>query len=88
MAPPSCSPSATWRPPDGHVRNPHEVVILAEIGGVDRRTSKSRSASKAFGSRAAAGAVLLPGLHLPAAEIQYGRFERILFLPSPITRKR
>jgi HSP20 family protein len=74
-----------WRPPMDMYETPDEVVIRAEIGGVDKEDLEVEISSKAVriqGKRLtpASGASCTYRL----AEIQYGRFERILFLPSPI----
>jgi HSP20 family protein len=75
----------TWRPPMDMYETPEEVVILAEIGGVDREDLEVEISSKAVriqGRRLAPSCS--PDCTYRLAEIQYGRFERILFLPSPI----
>ena len=84
------SPSFTlseraWRPPMDMYETPEEVVILAEIGGVDKEDLEVEISSKAVriqGRRVAPASG--PNYTYRLAEIQYGRFERILFLPSPI----
>jgi HSP20 family protein len=75
----------TWRPPMDMYETRQEVVILAEIGGVDREDLEVEISSKAVriqGKRLAPSCS--PDCTYRLAEIQYGRFERILFLPSPI----
>ena len=75
----------TWRPPMDMYETPEEVVILAEIGGVDKEDLEVEISSKAVriqGRRVAPASG--PTYTYRLAEIQYGRFERILFLPSPI----
>jgi len=75
----------TWRPPMDMYETPEEVVILAEIGGVDKEDLEVEISSKAVriqGRRVAPASG--PNSTYRLAEIQYGRFERILFLPSPI----
>jgi HSP20 family protein len=75
----------TWRPPMDMYETPEEVVILAEIGGVDKEDLEVEISSKAVriqGRRLAPPSG--PNSTYRLAEIQYGRFERILFLPSPI----
>jgi HSP20 family protein len=74
-----------WRPPMDMYETPEEVVILAEIGGVDKEDLEVEISSKAVriqGRRVAPTSG--PNYTYRLAEIQYGRFERILFLPSPI----
>lgn len=75
----------TWRPPMDMYETREEVVILAEIGGVDKEDLEVEISSKAVriqGKRLAPSCS--PDCTYRLAEIQYGRFERILFLPSPI----
>ena len=84
------SPSFTlseraWRPPMDMYETPEEVVILAEIGGVDKEDLEVEISSKAVriqGRRVAPASG--PNHTYRLAEIQYGRFERVLFLPAPI----
>jgi HSP20 family protein len=74
-----------WRPPMDMYETAAEVVILAEIGGVDKDDLEVEISSKAVriqGQRSAAAGG--EGCTYRLAEIQYGRFERILFLPAPI----
>jgi HSP20 family protein len=74
-----------WRPPMDMYETAAEIVILAEIGGVDKDDLEVEISSKAVriqGQRAAAAAGESCTYRL--AEIQYGRFERVLFLPGPI----
>ncbi len=74
-----------WKPQMDIYETPEEIFILAEIAGVEKEDLEVEINSKAvriFGNRT----------HLPRidnatyrlAEIQYGKFERILFLPAPI----
>jgi HSP20 family protein len=75
----------SWRPPMDMYETRNEVVILAEIGGVDKEDLEVEISSKAVRVQ---GCRLAPSCSQECtyrlAEIQYGRFERILFLPSPI----
>ncbi len=75
----------TWKPAMDIYETSKEIIILAEIAGVnkdDLELEINKKAVKIHGRR----------LELPRtenatyrlAEIQYGRFERILFLPAPI----
>ena len=64
---------------------PDEVIILAEIPGVDKDDLDVEISSKAVrirGDRFARHCSDNATYRL--AEIQYGKFERILFLPAPI----
>jgi HSP20 family protein len=75
----------TWRPPMDMYETREEIVILAEIGGVAKEDLEVEISSKAVriqGKRLAPSPS--PDCTYRLAEIQYGRFERILFLPSPI----
>jgi HSP20 family protein len=75
----------TWRPPMDMYETREEIVILAEIGGVAKEDLEVEISSKAVriqGKRLAPSCN--PDCTYRLAEIQYGRFERILFLPSPI----
>lgn len=74
-----------WRPPMDMYETSEAIVILAEIGGVERADLEVEISSKAVrvrGQRLAPACG--PDYTYRLAEIQYGRFERILFLPSPI----
>ena len=74
-----------WRPPMDMYETTDTVVILAEIGGVERADLEVEISTKAVriqGQRLAPACS--PDFTYRLAEIQYGRFERILFLPSPI----
>jgi len=65
-----------------------EIIIRAEIAGVDKENLEVEINSKAVrihGKRTEMSRMDNATYRL--AEIQYGCFERILFLPSPIDRK-
>lgn len=75
----------SWKPPMDIYEGPEEIFILAEIAGVSKEDLEleiNRKAVKIFGRRHCAP----PGenTRYRMAEIQYGPFERILFLPAPI----
>jgi HSP20 family protein len=74
-----------WRPPMDMYETSDAIVIMAEIGGVEKADLEVEISSKAVRIR---GQRLAPACSpdhtYRLAEIQYGRFERILFLPSPI----
>ncbi len=75
----------TWRPPMDMYETPDQIVIMAEVGGVSGQDIEVEISSKAVriqGQRLAPACG--PENTYRLAEIQYGRFERILFLPSPI----
>lgn len=75
----------TWKPPMDMNETPDEIVIVAEVAGVDKDDLEVEISSKAVrihGSRIARHCTEDTTYRL--AEIQYGRFERILYLPAPI----
>jgi len=75
----------TWRPPMDMYETPDQIVIMAEVGGVSGQDIEVEISSKAVriqGQRMAPACG--PEYTYRLAEIQYGRVERILFLPSPI----
>ena len=75
----------SWKPPMDMNETPEEIVILAEIPGVDKDDLDVEISSKAVriqGNRFAKHCSQNATYRL--AEIQYGKFERILFLPAPI----
>ena len=75
----------TWIPQMDIYETPKEIVIRAEIAGVDKENLEVEISSKAlkiFGSRTEPPCVENATYRL--AEIQYGKFERILYLPTPI----
>jgi HSP20 family protein len=85
MGPSFMMSERTWRPPMDMYETPEEIVITAEVGGVTRQDIEVEISSKAVriqGQRQAPACG--PQNTYRLAEIQYGRFERILFLPSPI----
>lgn len=86
----SMSPTFTfgeriWKPAMDMNETPDEIIIVAEIAGVSKEDLEVEISSKAVkihGSRPAKPCVENATYRL--AEIQYGRFERILYLPAPI----
>jgi HSP20 family protein len=75
----------TWKPPMDIYETPEEIIILAEIAGVDKENLEveiNRKAVKIYGQRTEMPRMKNATYRL--AEIQYGHFERILFLPAPI----
>ena len=75
----------TWKPPMDMNETPEEVIIVAEVPGVDKDDLEVEISSKAVrikGNRYARHCSCNATYLL--AELQYGRFERILFLPAPI----
>ena len=75
----------TWTPQMDIYETPEEIIIRAEIAGVDKEDLEVEINSKAVkisGSRCELPRVENATYRL--AEIQYGKFERTLFLPAPI----
>jgi HSP20 family protein len=75
----------SWKPSMDMNETPEQIIILAEVAGVDKDDLEVEISSKAVRIRA-----MRPARNWGAdatyrlAEIQYGRFERVLFLPAPI----
>lgn len=64
---------------------PDEIIIMGEIAGVRKEDLELEISSKAVriqGTRAQSPRIDNATYRL--AEIQYGKFERILYLPAPI----
>ena len=75
----------SWKPPMDMNETPEEVIIVAEVPGVDKDDLEVEISSKAVrikGKRYARHCSDNATYRL--AELQYGRFERVLFLPAPI----
>ncbi len=74
-----------WKPQMDIYETLDEIIILAEIAGVNKEDLELEISSKAVkihGNRTEFPRV--ENITYRLAEIQYGRFERILYLPSPI----
>ncbi len=75
----------TWKPLMDMNETPEEVIIVAEIPGVDKDDLEVEISSKAVRIQGNRFAKHCSGdATYQLAEIQYGRFERVLFLPAPI----
>ena len=75
----------SWTPQMDIFETPEEIIVQAEIAGVDQEDLEIEINSKAvriFGRRTESSLVSNSTYRL--AEIQYGKFERTLFLPVPI----
>jgi len=75
----------TWTPSMDVYETPEEIIIRAEIAGVDKEDLEVEINSKAvriYGKRREIARIDQATYRL--AEIQYGKFERILFLAAPI----
>ena len=85
MSPMFTSSERTWSPQMDIYETPDEIIIQAEIAGVDKENLEVEINSKAvriYGKRSEIP--LVENATYRLAEIQYGKFERILFLPTPI----
>ena len=74
-----------WVPPMDMIETPQEIVIVAEIAGAekeDMRVEITRKAVKISGRRRTTTPLSSATYRL--AEIHYGNFERILYLPEPV----
>ncbi len=79
----------TWKPQMDIYESPDEIIILAEISGVKKENLEVEINSKAvriFGMREILNRIENASYRL--AEIQYGRFERTLYLPAIIDADR
>jgi HSP20 family protein len=75
----------SWRPSMDIYETTDDIIIRAEVAGVDKdrlEVEISSRAVKIFGTRQELPRV--PNATYRLAEIQYGNFERILYLPAPI----
>ncbi len=75
----------SWHPQMDIYETPQEIIIKAEIAGVDKDQLEVEITSKAvkiYGTRSETP--LERDATYRLAEIQYGRFERILYLPALI----
>lgn len=85
MRPLFALPEGVWKPQMDIYETHEEIIILAEIAGVNKENlgvEINTRAVKIYGNRAEMPRVKNSTYRL--AEIQYGRFERVLFLPAPI----
>jgi HSP20 family protein len=74
-----------WLPPMDMIETPQEIVIIAEIAGVqkeDLEVEITRRAVKVSGRRRSPTPVNSATYRL--AEINYGHFERVLYLPETV----
>jgi len=75
----------TWRPQMDVYETPEQIIVVGEISGVDKEDLEVEVDQKAVritGVRRETARV--PGMRYHLAEIVYGSFERVLFLPVPI----
>ena len=74
-----------WKPQMDIYETADEIIIRAEIAGVEKENLEVEISGKAvrmYGQRSEVPHTDTGTYRL--AEIQYGRFERILYLPAPI----
>lgn len=74
-----------WKPYMDIYESESEIIVIAEIAGIDKDDLELEISNKAIrisGDRKSAQLEGGPTYRL--AEIQYGAFERILYLPAPI----
>ena len=74
-----------WKPQMDMYETPDEIIIMGEIAGVNKEDLELEISSKAV--RVQGNRTQVPRIDnakFRLAEIQYGKFERILYLPSPI----
>jgi len=82
---PMFSSSGSWSPPMDIYETADEIVVRAEISGVSKEDLEVEINSRAVrihGQRSEPPRAERGTYRL--AEIQYGRFERTLYLPAPI----
>lgn len=75
----------TWNPQMDMYETPEEIMILAEVAGVDKEDLEveiNTKAVKISGHRKEFPRMRNATYRL--AEVRYGKFERMLFLPAPI----
>jgi len=75
----------TWKPQMDIYEIPEEIIIIAEIAGVNKENLGIKINSKAvkiYGYRTELPHV--ENIKYRLAEIRYDKFERTLFLPAPI----
>lgn len=75
----------TWSPQVDIYETPQEVIIRVEVAGVDKESlgvEINHKAVRIYGNRCELAHTQDGAYRL--AEIQYGEFERILYLPTPI----
>ena len=75
----------TWHPQVDIYETEEEIIVRAEVAGVDKSdlvVEVSRRAIRLMGKRSELSRIDNATYRL--AEIQYGKFERVLYLPVPI----
>ncbi len=85
VSPMFASSESAWNPQMDVYETPEEIIVRAEIAGVDKDNLEveiNRRAVKIKGRRTPMQNIDKATYRL--AEIQYGKFERLLYLPVPI----
>ena len=85
VSPMFSSKEHTWMPQMDIYETSEQIIIRAEIAGVDKENLGVEISSKAiriFGNRKEIPRIVNATYRL--AEIQYGKFERVLYFPSPV----
>jgi HSP20 family protein len=79
----------TWKPQMDIYETPDEIFVVAEIAGVEKENLEVEINSRAL--RLSGNRCEMPRQEhgtYRLAEIQYGRFERVLYFPCPIDTDR
>ncbi|MFO7839020.1 MAG: Hsp20/alpha crystallin family protein [Desulfosalsimonadaceae bacterium] len=76
---------STWYPPLDIFETPGEIIVIAELAGINKEELDLEINSRAI--RLSGRRIGVPPAEkgkYRLAEIQYGNFERVLYLPAPI----
>jgi len=74
-----------WKPQMDMYETPDEIIIMGEIAGVNKEDLELEISSKAVRVQGIRSQFpRIDNAKYRLAEIQYGKFERVLYLPSPI----
>ncbi|HHP7233831.1 MAG TPA: Hsp20/alpha crystallin family protein [Desulfobacterales bacterium] len=85
VSPMFASSECAWAPPMDVFETPEEIIILAEIAGVSQENLEVEINSRAVKIKGRRSPIpRTPRCTYRLAEIQYGKFERTLYLPFPI----
>lgn len=78
-------PEHTWRPQIDMYETAEGITVLINVPGVERQDLEVEVDQKALRVKGVRREMArVPGMKYHLAEIDYGRFERVLFLPRPI----
>ena len=85
VSPMFASSECAWKPQMDIYETPEEIILLAEIAGVDKENLEVEINSRAVKIKGKREPVMRSGKSTyRLAEIQYGKFERVIYLPTPI----